>query len=148
MTPGDATAYADRGYFYMRRGRYRDALGDFVTGSRLDPQNPLYLYAAARSLVAAGDLDGAVAFYTELIKAGPREGKLYLARAEAEVRLQRWPEALADYERAEVSVLPQPRRTISFSPDVVSSHSSSRITRPRSLILTPPSRSTPTRSMC
>jgi tetratricopeptide (TPR) repeat protein len=100
VTPDDATAYADRGYFYMRRGRYRDALGDFVTGSRLDPQNPLYLYAAARSLVAAGDLDGAVAFYTESIKAGPREGKLYLARAEAEVRLQRWPEALADYERA------------------------------------------------
>ena len=76
----DATAYADRGYFYMRRGRYRDALGDFVTGSRLDPQNPLYMYAAARSLVAMEDFAGAVAFYTEAIKIGPERRKA-LSRA-------------------------------------------------------------------
>lgn len=100
VTPGDATAYAERGYFYMRRGRYRDALGDFVTGSRLDPQNPLYMYAAARSLVAVDDYAGAVSFYTEAIKSGPRDGKLYLARAEAHIRLQHWNEALADYDRA------------------------------------------------
>ncbi|MGZ3411217.1 MAG: tetratricopeptide repeat protein [Xanthobacteraceae bacterium] len=100
VSPGDATAYAERGYFYMRRGRYRDALGDFVTGSRLDPQNPLYMYAAARSLVAIDDYAGAVSFYTEAIKAGPGDGKLYLARAEAHIRLQHWSEALADYDRA------------------------------------------------
>ena len=38
---------------------------------------------------------------TEAIKNGPRVGKHYLARAEAYVRLKRWPEALADYDRAE-----------------------------------------------
>lgn len=101
IVPNDATAYGDRGYFYMRRGRYGDALGDFVTGSRLDPQNPMYLYAAARSLVAVEDFAGAVAFYTEAIKAGPNDGKLYLARAEAQVRLKRWTEAQADYDRAQ-----------------------------------------------
>ena len=101
IVPNDATAYGDRGYFYMRRGRFRDALDDFVTGSRLDPQNPLYMYAAARSLVAMEDFAGAVAFYTEAIKNGPNEAKHYLARAEAYVRLQRWPEALADYDRAQ-----------------------------------------------
>ncbi len=101
VVPKDATAYGDRGYFYMRRGRFRDALDDFVTGSRLDPQNPMYMYAAARSLVAMDDYAGAVAFYTEAIKNGPREGKHYLARAEAQVRLKHWPEALADYDRAE-----------------------------------------------
>jgi tetratricopeptide (TPR) repeat protein len=101
VVPKDATAYGDRGYFYMRRGRFRNALDDFVTGSRLDPQNPMYMYAAARSLVAMDDYAGAVAFYTEAIKNGPREAKHYLARAEAYVRLKRWPEALADYDRAE-----------------------------------------------
>ncbi len=101
VMPSDATAYGDRGYFYMRRGRYNDALGDFVTGSRLDPQNPMYHYAAARSLVAVNDFAGAVAFYTEAIKAGPNDGKLYLARAEALVRLKRWQSAQADYDRAE-----------------------------------------------
>lgn len=101
VVPKDATAYGDRGYFYMRRGRFRDALDDFVTGSRLDPLNPMYMYAAARSLVAMDDYSGAVAFYTEAIKTGPREARHYLARAEAYVRLKRWPEALADYDRAE-----------------------------------------------
>jgi tetratricopeptide (TPR) repeat protein len=101
VTPSDATAYADRGYFYMRRARYNDALGDFVTGSRLDPQNPLYMYAAARSLVAMEDFAGAVKFYTEAIKIGPFDGKLYLARAEALLRMKRWTDALADYDRAE-----------------------------------------------
>jgi tetratricopeptide (TPR) repeat protein len=101
VVPSDATAYADRGYFYMRRGRYRAALDDFVTGSRLDPQNPLYMYAAARSLVAAQDYAGAVGFYTEAIKFAPADGKLYLARAEALVRTQRWSEAQADYDRAQ-----------------------------------------------
>ena len=100
VMPEDPTTYGDRGYFYLRRGRNDDALGDFVTGSRLDPQNPLYLYAAARALVAAKNFASAVAFYTEAIKLGPSEGKLYLARAEAYVRLARWPDALADYERA------------------------------------------------
>ena len=101
VMPNDATAYGDRGYFYMRRGRFSDALDDFVTGSRLDPQNPLYMYAAARSLVAMDDYAGAVAFYTEAIKTRPTEAKHYLARAEAFVRLKRWPEALADYDRAQ-----------------------------------------------
>jgi tetratricopeptide (TPR) repeat protein len=101
VMPKDATAYGDRGYFYMRRGRFRDALDDFVTGSRLDPQNPMYMYAAARSLVAMDDYAGAVAFYTEAIKNGPRQARHYLARAEAYVRLKQWPEALADYDRAE-----------------------------------------------
>lgn len=100
VTPGDATAYADRGYFYMRRGRYHDALGDFVTGSRLDPQNPLYMYAAARSLVAVEDFASAVNFYSEAIRFGRNDGKLYLARAEAKVHLQHWSDALADYDRA------------------------------------------------
>jgi len=101
IVPKDATAYGDRGFFYMRRGRFHAALDDFVTGSRLDPQNPLYMYAAARSLVAMDDFAGAVAFYTEAINTGSNEAKHYLARAEAYVRLARWPEAVADYERAE-----------------------------------------------
>src|SRR5262245_32860829 len=35
-SPPSASLYADRGYFYMRRNRYGDALVDFTTGMRLD----------------------------------------------------------------------------------------------------------------
>ncbi|HVG52760.1 MAG TPA: tetratricopeptide repeat protein [Xanthobacteraceae bacterium] len=108
VTPDDATAYADRGYFYMRRGRYDDALDDFVAGARLDPRNPIYMFGAARSLVAKGDFAAAVAFYTEAIKNGPNDGKLYLARAEALVRLKRWDDARADYNRSIKLGLPSP----------------------------------------
>ncbi len=102
VVPKDASAYGDRGYFYMRRGRFRDALDDFVTGSRLDPQNLMYMYAAARSLVAMDDYAGAVAFYTEAIKTGPR-GSQALPRPRGGLcaARKRWPEALADYDRAE-----------------------------------------------
>lgn len=100
IEPFDPKVYADRGYFYLRQNRFKDALSDFVDGSRADPKNPMFLYGAGRVLVAKGDDVNALKFYNEAINAGPRESKIYLARAESYLRLFRYHDAAADYEKA------------------------------------------------
>jgi len=100
VEPVDPLAYADRGYFYLRRGRYPDALDDFVAGSRLAPTNAAFQYGAGRVLVAMRNDLGAVALYNEAISLEPGDGGHYLARAEARVRLKQFDEAIADYTRA------------------------------------------------
>ncbi|HWM48911.1 MAG TPA: tetratricopeptide repeat protein [Xanthobacteraceae bacterium] len=98
--PFDPKAYADRGYFYLRHGRHKEALDDFIAGSRADPKNAMFLYGAARVLVAAQDDTNAVKFYTEAAQIAPGDAKIYLGRAEALLRLQRFPDAVTDYDRA------------------------------------------------
>jgi tetratricopeptide (TPR) repeat protein len=100
VEPVDPLAYADRGYFYLRRGRYPDALDDFVAGSRLAPKKAAFQYGAGRVLVAMRNDLGAVALYNEAISLDPRDGANYLARAEARIRLKQFDEATADYTRA------------------------------------------------
>lgn len=100
MQPFDPKALADRGYFYIRRNRISDALDDFVKGTRAAPTDPMFPYGAARALTASGDFVNATKFYAEAIKLSPRDGKLYLSRAESLVRQKRLPEAMSDYNRA------------------------------------------------
>jgi tetratricopeptide (TPR) repeat protein len=100
ITPVDPKAFAERGYFYLRRGRYADALDDFVAGSRLAPGNPLFQYAAGRSLAALKSDQGAAELYSEAIKLNPGDSKYYLSRAEAYLRMKKFREAAADYDQA------------------------------------------------
>ena len=100
MEPFDPKALADRGYYYIRQDRISDALDDFVKGARAAPTDPMFPYGAARALVAKGDFTNATKFYSEAIKLSPRDGKLFLARAESEVREKRLNEAMSDYNRA------------------------------------------------
>jgi tetratricopeptide (TPR) repeat protein len=95
-----ATLYVKRGFYYMRRGRYRDALGDFAMGERLDPGNPRLRYAQGRASAALGNDAAAVGFYDEAIKLDGDVAAFYLARAEAQIRLNQPNLALADYNRA------------------------------------------------
>lgn len=96
----DPKTLADRGYFYIRQNRISDALDDFIKGSRVAPGDPSFPYGSARALVARGDFRSALKFYGEAIRAAPDDGKAYLGRAEAEVRLKMLDEAMADYDRA------------------------------------------------
>ena len=95
-----ATLYAKRGYFYMRRGRFRDALGDFAMGVRLDPGNPRLPYAQGRAQVALGNNAAAVGLYDDAIRLDAGVAAYYLARAEAQIRLNQPDLAIADYSRA------------------------------------------------
>lgn len=100
VQPFDPKVYADRGYFYLRRGRLKEALDDFVAGSRADPKDPMYLYGGGRVLVAAKDDTNAIKFYNEAMQIAPREVKLIVARAEAYLRLHQYQEAATDYDQA------------------------------------------------
>jgi tetratricopeptide (TPR) repeat protein len=100
VQPFDPKTLADRGYFYIRQKRTSEALDDFVKGTRVAPTDPMFAYGAGRALTASGDFVNATKFYAEAIKLSPRDGKLYLARAESLVRQKRMPDALSDYNRA------------------------------------------------
>jgi tetratricopeptide (TPR) repeat protein len=100
IEPFDAKVYADRGYFYLRQGRHKDALSDFIDGSRADPKNAAYLYGAGRVLVAAQDDANAIKFFNEALEIAPRDPKPYLARAESYLRLHKYQDAGADYDKA------------------------------------------------
>jgi tetratricopeptide (TPR) repeat protein len=95
-----ATLYAKRGFFYMRRGRFRDALGDFAMGVRLDPANARLRYAQGRAQVGLGNDAAAVGLYDDAIRLDAGVAAFYLARAEAQIRLKQPDLALADYSRA------------------------------------------------
>jgi tetratricopeptide (TPR) repeat protein len=98
--PKDVSAYADRGYYYMRQMRYADALGDFVTGSRLDRKNPIFPFGAGRAENAMEHFARAVEFYDEAIALDPENAPYILARAEAKLKLGQYAGARADYDRS------------------------------------------------
>ena len=100
LKPQQVSLYGDRGYFYMRRGRYGDALADFVIGMQLDAGNPLFHFAAGRAAAALGDYAAAVTYYDEAIRLAAHDPTYYLARAEAQIHLEQPRDAVADYGRA------------------------------------------------
>ena len=100
VTPVEATVYAARGFFLLRRQRHGDALNDFVAGAGLDPTNPAFPYGQGRVLAGRSDYRGAIERYTEAIRLAPELGSNYLWRAEAYVRLDEHTEAQRDYDRA------------------------------------------------
>jgi tetratricopeptide (TPR) repeat protein len=100
VKPIDPTLYADRGYFYLRQNQYERALADFASGSRADPKNPLYRFAAGRVHAAMADFQGAIQCYNDALKIDKNYGVAILSRAEAYVHLEKLQEAKADYDRA------------------------------------------------
>jgi tetratricopeptide (TPR) repeat protein len=108
MSPPSATAELARGYYYMRRGRFTAALGDFVVASRIEPTNARLRYAAGRAQSALGDYVAAATLFGEAIALAPREPTFYLARAEARIHLDQPEDARADYDHALAMKPPRP----------------------------------------
>jgi tetratricopeptide (TPR) repeat protein len=100
LSPPAAAADLARGYFYMRRGRFNDALGDFILATRLEPGDARLRYAAGRAQSSLGDHAAAAELYGEAIRLAPREPTFYLARAEARIHLDQVADARADYTHA------------------------------------------------
>jgi Flp pilus assembly protein TadD len=100
IAPINPTVYIDRGYFYMREGRFAAAERDFVTGSRLAPTQSAFNHGAGRALSRMGEYPAAISHYSEAIRLAPRDSVPVLSRAEAYVQLGKYIEARADYDRA------------------------------------------------
>jgi tetratricopeptide (TPR) repeat protein len=108
ITPGDPALHLDRGYFYLRRQRYADAMADFLAGARLEPRRTIHVYAVGRVHAAMGDHERAITSYTEAIRIDPHDARALLARAEAKLNLDRFSDAKIDYDRALRSALRGP----------------------------------------
>jgi Flp pilus assembly protein TadD len=100
VQPINPSVFIDRGYFYMREGRFAAAERDFVTGSRLAPTQSAFNQGAGRALSRMGDYLTAIGHYSEAIRLAPRDGVPVLSRAEAYVQIGKYAEARADYDRA------------------------------------------------
>src|SRR5882757_4347750 len=93
LEPPAAAPYGDRGYFYIRLGRFAEAFEDFNTGMQLDAANPRYRFGAGRAQALQSN-------YAVAVDLKPRDATFYLARAEAYIRLDQPRLARADYDQA------------------------------------------------
>jgi tetratricopeptide (TPR) repeat protein len=100
IKPPDPAVYLDRGYFFMRQGRYGDAKRVFMTGARLAPDQAVFSYAAGRALTRMGEYADAIAQYGEAIRLAPNDGVAPLSRAEVYLKLDQGAPARADFDRA------------------------------------------------
>ena len=100
LAPRSAELYAMRAYFYMRRLRFAEALGDFVYGIELSPDNARVRFGAGRVQSALGNHAAAVGYYDAAIKLAPRDPTYYLARAEAYIHLEQPRSAWTDFDSA------------------------------------------------
>jgi tetratricopeptide (TPR) repeat protein len=100
VKPLDPTLYADRGYFYLRQNRFDLALADFKSGARIDPKNPLFIFAVGRVHAAEEDFPGAIERYNDALQVDGNYAVAILSRAEAYVHLDQLQEAKEDYDHA------------------------------------------------
>ena len=107
LEPPAAALYGDRGYFYIRLGRFAEAFEDFNAGMQLDAANPRYRFGAGRAQALLRNYAAAADLYGEAIKLSPRDPTFYLARAEAYIRLDQPRFARADYDQALKIKLPR-----------------------------------------
>lgn len=109
VAPVDSSLYLDRGYFYMRCGRYSDAMTDFMAGARRDPGNTDFAFAVGRVATALGRHELAVDSYDRALRLDPGNARAFLARAEANVHLGRLGRAHDDYANALRLALARPQ---------------------------------------
>ncbi|RAI44944.1 tetratricopeptide repeat protein [Rhodoplanes roseus] len=105
LSPSDPAVYLDRGYYYLRRQRYADAIADFMAGARLEPRKTAYPYALGRVYAAMGQHERAIGSYNDAIRLDSQDARALLARAEAKINLERYADAKVDYNRALRSAL-------------------------------------------
>jgi tetratricopeptide (TPR) repeat protein len=106
VAPPTADFYVTRGFYFMRRGQFGDAIGDFLAGVRLDPGSARAQFGVARAQAALGHYADAIGYYDEAIKLFARDPTFYLARAEAFIHLHQPAKAKVDYDRALAIKLP------------------------------------------
>lgn len=107
LEPPSAEVHAARGYFYMRRSRFTEALGDFLLGIELSPDSARLRFGAGRAQAALGDYAAALGYYDAAIKLARRNPAYYLGRAEAYIHLDQPRDAWADFDSAIAIKLPR-----------------------------------------
>jgi tetratricopeptide (TPR) repeat protein len=97
FTAGD---YTNRGFTYEQLGRHAEALADYATALRLDPNHAQAYYNRGNIYIGLGRLAEALADYAAALRLDPTRAQAYYNRGNTYYRLGRHAEALADYAAA------------------------------------------------
>jgi tetratricopeptide (TPR) repeat protein len=97
---GDAQVLVNRGFAYVLRKDYDDALADYERAIRLDPKGPDAF--ARRGLVfrATGDDERAIADFTQALRLGSSDLNVIIDRGAAHLAKGDNAQAIADYTTA------------------------------------------------
>ncbi|MBX7166545.1 MAG: tetratricopeptide repeat protein [Pirellulales bacterium] len=86
--------------FFAQQRRFEEAVAMFRSILTIEPDNLLDRGNLARTMLAQGDLDGAITVTTEVLARDAKFGESYALRADALARQGKAPEAVADFGRA------------------------------------------------
>ncbi|MFZ1514288.1 MAG: tetratricopeptide repeat protein, partial [Saprospiraceae bacterium] len=93
-------AYCDRGYFYGEEKKYREAILDFNSALKINPNNYMALGGKAITKKVLGDYKGSIIIWNRLIKIFPEKSEYYFERGKAKFLLNDLIGACADFSKA------------------------------------------------
>lgn len=99
LKPGWSWPLIARGHAYSWSKRHTEALADQELAVKLDPSDVAYS-ARGMDLMAAGQLDRALADFNKSIELNPKRFYAYLHRGHLYMKRAKYREALADYRMA------------------------------------------------
>jgi tetratricopeptide (TPR) repeat protein/CHAT domain-containing protein len=94
-----AEALAERGAQLLDAGKVDDAVADFTRALELQPSLAAGHLGLGLAHAARSQLDSAITEYTAAIAADPDRATAYRKRADTFLELERWTDAIADYDR-------------------------------------------------
>lgn len=96
----DSRYYSVRGYAFLQEGKYPEAISDFNTALKIEPDNLSALIYRGQALIDYGDNRAAVSTLNEAIRLDPEEPYSYTCRALAYMKLNNDSRALEDVNKA------------------------------------------------
>jgi tetratricopeptide (TPR) repeat protein len=107
--PERAQCYGDLNRLLVSAGRLQEAKS-FITGIKIEPKDVELRAFRAGLLRDSGELQQAVAEYSEVLALAPQLADAWSGRAAAHFHLQQWDSAVADYSEA-IELAPQVHTT-------------------------------------
>ena len=101
--PAFANAYHYRADAYRSLGLYPQALADYSYTIKLRPKDPFRYYARALAYLDANQPTLALADLNQAIALKPSHKPFYLARARAYLKMEKYENAISDYEHGRTS---------------------------------------------
>ncbi|MEN9656067.1 MAG: hypothetical protein RL311_1006, partial [Bacteroidota bacterium] len=108
---GDTGSLAKRAQIFVEIKRYSDALADYTSLIKLDPEDMEHYEQRAKVNSLLNKPLDAIADYTALIKIDPNNFRNYRNRAEIFLKLKKYPEALADLD---IGIKLRPKDALNF----------------------------------
>jgi TolB-like protein/Tfp pilus assembly protein PilF/predicted Ser/Thr protein kinase len=106
LNPGDALSHGTRGWFYLNRGRFDEAVREIQKALEIDPLMPLYYAWSVGLHVAAGRPDGGLQEFARALEIDPNNGLAYFHAGLAYCRKGLWDEAIDTLEKGQKLLAP------------------------------------------